>query len=112
MTTPWTSVELEQLIGRLWRPGQPAPAIDIYFLITTGTYKGTVWSWCETKMTRLNSKQSLADAAVDGLIPSHHGLHPNQSSRHLHSWLHRLEDDSSRDQSINHPLPTHERPAS
>lgn len=112
VTTPWTSVELEQLIGRLWRPGQPAPAIDIYFLITTGTYKGTVWSWCETKMTRLNSKQSLADAAVDGLIPSHHGLHPNQSSRHLHSWLHRLEDDSSRDQSINHPLPTHERPAS
>lgn len=112
VTTPWTSVEMEQLIGRLWRPGQPAPAIDIYILVTTGTFKGTAWSWCENKLTRLQNKQSLADAAVDGLIPSHHLLNPNQSSRHLHSWLQRLDHNAHHAPSTTTAVPTHERPAS
>jgi hypothetical protein len=112
VTTPWTSVELEQLIGRLWRPVQLAPAIDIYILVTTGSFKGTTWSWCENKLIRLDGKKSLADAAVDGLIPTTHLPNPNQSSRHLHSWLHRQEQRIDEPASAD-PTPTSaERPLS
>ena len=91
VTTPWTDVELSQLIGRILRQGQPAPAVDIYFLITTGTYQHTTWSWDLSKLDRLQQKRSLADAVINGTIPQSTSQESQQSQRHLLSWLQRLQ---------------------
>lgn len=101
MTTPWTDVELSQVIGRVARQGQPEPAVDIYFLITTGTYRNTSWSWDLSKLDRLKQKQSLADAVINGTIPHSTSQESHQSQRHLLSWLQRLQHtDTEADQPI------------
>lgn len=101
VTTPWTDVELSQVIGRVARQGQPEPAVDIYFLITTGTYRNTSWSWDLSKLDRLKQKQSLADAVINGTIPHSTSQESQQSQRHLLSWLQRLQHtDTETDQPI------------
>lgn len=89
-TLPWTQVELDQLVGRLYRQGQAHPDVDIFIPVTYGTSHGNTWSWCESKLKRLVSKRSLAETAVEGVVPSTDLPTPERSYHDLMKWLNRL----------------------
>lgn len=86
---PWTAAEFEQLIGRIHRQGQKRP-VDVVIPLTRAEVDGQEWSWCKTKMQRLQFKKSIADAAVDGRVPKGHLRSPEQAYQDLMAWLERL----------------------
>ena len=88
---PWTAAEFEQLKGRVFRQGQSSP-VTIMLPITYADINGERWSWCESKMHRLHFKKSIADAAVDGIVPLGHLRSPAQAYQDLMSWLKRLDE--------------------
>jgi hypothetical protein len=71
---PWTSAELEQLEGRLNRQGQVHDTLTILMPVTYGLDDGEHWSWDEGRLARLQNKQTVADAAVDGVMPETHTI--------------------------------------
>lgn len=88
---PWTSAELEQLEGRLNRQGQVCDSLTIITPVTYGVDRGEHWSWDEGRLARLQNKQTIADAAVDGVMPEGQLRSESQAFRDLRSWLERLE---------------------
>jgi hypothetical protein len=59
--------------------------------LTYAEVHGQHWSWCESKMQRLRFKKSIADAAVDGVVPEGHLRSPAQAYQDVMAWLERLE---------------------
>ena len=47
--------------------------------LTYAMVNGQRWSWCESKMHRLAFKKSIADAAVDGVVPEGQLRSPQQA---------------------------------
>lgn len=88
---PWTSAELEQLEGRLNRQGQVHDTLTIFMPVTYGLDNGERWSWDEGRLARLQNKQTVADAAVDGLTPEGQLRTESQAFRDLRKWLERLK---------------------
>lgn len=88
---PWTSAELEQLEGRLNRQGQTSNILTIVMPVTYGHDKEEYWSWDEGRLARLENKQTIADAAVDGIIPEGQLRTQSQAFRDLRKWLERLK---------------------
>jgi hypothetical protein len=88
---PWTHAEYEQLKGRLYRQGQHDRKVTIVLPLTYADLPGGRWSWCESKMERLRFKKSIADAAVDGIVPEGHLRTPEQAYRDVMNWMQRLE---------------------
>jgi Hypothetical methyltransferase len=88
---PWTSAELEQLEGRLNRQGQIHDTLTIIQPITYGLDDGEHWSWDEGRLARLRNKQTVADAAVDGVMPEGQLRSESQAFRDLRKWLERLK---------------------
>ncbi|MBW4462468.1 MAG: DEAD/DEAH box helicase family protein [Nodosilinea sp. WJT8-NPBG4] len=88
---PWTSAELEQLEGRLNRQGQAHDTLSIIMPVTYGVDDGEHWSWDEGRLARLQNKQTVADAAVDGVMPEGQLRTESQAFRDLRSWLERLK---------------------
>ncbi len=88
---PWTNAEFEQLKGRIWRQGQRAEKVTVVIPVTFAEVGGQRWSWCESKLARLHFKKSVADAAVDGIVPEGHLRSPEQAYRDVLAWLTRLE---------------------
>lgn len=88
---PWTSAELEQLEGRLNRQGQIHNSLTILMPITYGLDDSERWSWDEGRFARLQNKQTIADAAVDGLMPEGQLRTQSQAFRDLRGWLERLK---------------------
>ena len=89
---PWTSAELEQLEGRINRQGQVHDTLAIIFPVTFGTDGEDYWSWDEGRLARLQNKQTIADAAVDGVMPEGQLRTEAQAFRDLRKWLDRLKD--------------------
>lgn len=89
---PWTSAELEQLEGRINRQGQIHDTLTIIFPVTFGTDGEEYWSWDEGRLARLQNKQTIADAAVDGVMPEGQLRTEAQAFRDLRKWLDRLKD--------------------
>lgn len=89
---PWTSAELEQLEGRINRQGQIHDTLTIIFPVTFGTDGKDYWSWDEGRLARLQNKQTVADAAVDGVMPEGQLRTEAQAFRDLRKWLGRLKD--------------------
>ena len=52
---------------------------------------GERWSWCQSKMQRLHFKKSIADAAVDGVVPEGDLRSPAQAYQDTMAWLARLD---------------------
>ncbi|MBL8207585.1 MAG: DEAD/DEAH box helicase family protein [Blastocatellia bacterium] len=98
---PWTSAELEQLEGRLNRQGQVHESLTIIFPVTYGFDGDERWSWDEGRLARLQNKQTIADAAVDGLMPEGQLRTEAQAFRDLRGWLDRLKVGEQR--SIERP---------
>jgi SAM-dependent methyltransferase len=88
---PWTSAELEQLEGRLNRQGQAHDTLSIIMPVTYGVDDGEHWSWDEGRLARLQNKQTVADAAVDGVMPEGTLRTESQAFRDLRKWLERLK---------------------
>ena len=89
---PWTNAEYEQLKGRIWRQGQRSKKVSVIIPVTFAEVNGERWSWCESKLKRIKYKKSIADAAVDGVIPEGNLRTPAQAKRDILSWLERLEN--------------------
>jgi Hypothetical methyltransferase/Type III restriction enzyme, res subunit/Probable Zinc-ribbon domain len=88
---PWTSAELEQLEGRLNRQGQTHDTLTIISPVTYGLDAGERWSWDEGRLARLKNKRTVADAAVDGVMPEGQLRSESQAFRDLRQWLERLK---------------------
>ena len=88
---PWTAAEYEQLKGRIYRQGQTSDRVQIIVPITYAEVNGERWSWCESKQNRLKFKKSVADAAVDGVVPEGHLRTPAQAYQDIMKWLERLD---------------------
>jgi hypothetical protein len=88
---PWTAAEFEQLKGRIYRQGQARSAVTMILPLTYAEINGQRWSWCASKMQRLRFKKSIADAAVDGVVPEGHLRTPAQAYQDVMTWLERLD---------------------
>lgn len=89
---PWTHAEFEQLKGRIYRQGQKSEHVDIIVPLTYASVNGERWSWCDSRWNRIKFKKSIADAAVDGIIPEGHLRTPAQAFNDVMKWLERLEN--------------------
>ncbi len=105
---PWTHAEYEQLLGRIHRQGQVKDTVDVIIPVTYATVEGERWSWCDSKLQRIQFKKSVADAAVDGIVPEQHLRTPAQAYRDVLGWLERLDRGESaviKRRKIDVPLP-------
>ena len=93
---PWTSTEFEQAIGRLDRDGTEFESVNVYIPKTTIKLpNGDYWSWCESKLERIESKKDIAKAAVDGDMPdSGTIISPQEATKLWLNWLKRLENNN------------------
>ena len=98
---PWTAAEFEQLKGRVYRQGQRQGKVEMIIPLTYAEVNGERWSWCESKMRRLHFKKSIADAAVDGVVPEGHLRTPAQAYQDVMGWLESL--DAGEDRSVLRP---------
>lgn len=88
---PWTNAEFDQIKGRIYRQGQVHDKVKLIIPTTYADVNGERWSWCESKLQRLHYKKSIADAAVDGVVPSGQLRTPAQAYQDVMKWLERLE---------------------
>src|SRR5262245_24316684 len=88
---PWTAAEFEQFKGRIYRQGQAKGGVTMILPLTFAEVHGQRWSWCTSKMQRLRFKKSIADAAVDGVVPEGHLRTPAQAYQDVMAWLERLD---------------------
>lgn len=94
-TLPWTNTDYEQCIGRFDREGFKFPNLDIHIPRTYSILgDGQEWSWCESKLSRIENKRDIAKAAVDGEIPdSTSQLTPEKATSYWMGWLKRLTEE-------------------
>ena len=92
---PWTNANYDQAIGRFDREGFVFDCLDIHIPKTyTILSTGEEWSWCDSKLRRLENKRDIAKAAVDGEIPDTESqLTPEKATQYWMGWLKRLNDD-------------------
>ena len=105
---PWTNADFEQIKGRIYRQGQVKNVVKMIIPITYAIVNDNRWSWCESRLQRLHYKKSIADAAVDGVVPEGHLRTPAQAYRDLMGWLERLRKgdiDLIEKRKINIPFP-------
>jgi len=87
---PWTDADYTQLKGRVWRQGQTANQVDFIVPVTYADIDGERWLWCQMKLDRIRYKRSIADAAVDGVVPDELLRSPDQAAEDALAWLRRL----------------------
>ncbi|MGY5151894.1 MAG: DEAD/DEAH box helicase family protein [Candidatus Nitrosopumilus sp. bin_6a] len=86
-TLPWTHALYQQIIGRIVRTGQGKNKVNIHHIkASIGGY-----AYDEMKLNRLKFKRTLADCAVDGLLPEKNLISASKASKEAISWLARLE---------------------
>jgi len=96
VTLPWTSASFEQLIGRIHRQGSVFKHIEIVIPKVVIHMGEEEWSWDQQRLDRIKFKKTLADAAVDGVIPE--GILEKPASLHrralkaLEGWIKRLDE--------------------
>lgn len=92
---PWTSAEYEQLVGRLHRQGAKFDKVTVTIPQVVLSQNDDVWSWDQMRLNRIEYKKTLADAAIDGIIPegtlaSEKTMLQNANEA-LQMWIARLE---------------------
>jgi ubiquinone/menaquinone biosynthesis C-methylase UbiE len=92
---PWTSTDYEQAIGRFDREGFIFDFLEIHVPKTYALLgNGEEWSWCQSKLNRLENKRDIAKAAVEGEIPdSNSQLTPLKATQYWMGWLKRLGEE-------------------
>lgn len=89
---PWTNAEFEQLKGRIFRQGQKRN-VEVIIPVTNIKFDGETKSWCKDKLERIKFKKTLADAAVDGVVPEKTLRTDMQVFEDLRKWINRLSKD-------------------
>jgi superfamily II DNA/RNA helicase len=89
---PWTNAEYIQLVGRLIRTGQLKNSVEVIIPQTFALIGDQTWSLCQYKWQRLAYKASVADAAVDGVIPQGQLQSPDAAYKAIMGWLHQLRE--------------------
>jgi len=60
-------------------------------------HNGDIWSWDRMRMNRIQYKKTLADAAMDGIIPEGELSSPDtlfkKAREALQTWIQRIEED-------------------
>ncbi|MDC1060996.1 helicase-related protein [Flavobacteriaceae bacterium] len=72
LTLPWTDSEYTQLKGRIYRQGSKFGDVEIIIPQVYVDIDDQRWSWDKQRLQLIKDKRTLADAAVDGVIPSKH----------------------------------------
>jgi len=86
-TLPWTHALYQQIIGRIVRTGMGDNSVSIHHIIASiGGFP-----YDQMKLDRLKFKRTLAECAVDGLLPERNLVTPQQATREAINWLQRLE---------------------
>jgi len=85
-TLPWTNAQYIQLIGRIVRTGQDKEVSIHHVLAGIGGYL-----YDHLKMNRIKFKKTLADCAVDGVLPERNLITPQKATKEAIAWLARLE---------------------
>ena len=86
-TLPWTHALYQQIVGRIVRTGQGKKVVKIHHIIASiGGFP-----YDQMKLNRLKFKRTLADCAVDGLLPEKNLVTPQQATREAIKWLERIE---------------------
>ncbi len=97
VSLPWTSAEYEQLVGRLYRQGSVFEKVEVIIPQVTLSHNGDMWSWDKLRLHRIQYKKTLADAALDGVIPEGELASPDtmfkQAREALQAWITRVEQD-------------------
>lgn len=97
VSLPWTSAEYEQLVGRLYRQGSAFDKVEVVIPQVVLENDGNVWSWDKMRMHRIQYKKTLADAALDGVIPEGELASPETMFKNareaLQAWIARVEQD-------------------
>jgi superfamily II DNA or RNA helicase len=97
VSLPWTSAEYEQLIGRLYRQGSAFDKVEVIIPQVVLEHNGDIWSWDKMRMHRIQYKKTLADAALDGVIPQGELASPEtmfkQAREALQAWITRIENE-------------------
>ena len=92
---PWTSAGYEQLLGRIYRQGSKFTEVEVFIPQVTLTNSGDTWSWDKQRLARIKYKKTLADAAVDGVVPEANLASPAlmlvEAKKALNDWVARLE---------------------
>lgn len=84
LTLPWSHAEYEQIVGRLWRQGSKFHKVEVIIpQVTLREERAGQWSWDDLRLRCIEYKQTLADAAVDGIIPQ--GGLPSRQELHQRS---------------------------
>lgn len=97
VSLPWTHAEYEQLIGRLYRQGSAFDKVEVIVPQVVLEHNGDIWSWDRMRMNRIQYKKTLADAAMDGVIPEAELSSPEtmykKAREALQTWIQRIEED-------------------
>ncbi len=86
---PWTSAHYDQVVGRLHRQGMQFDKVEVFIPQVELRVGNNAWSYDKRRFDRIQFKRTLADAAVDGVIPE--GKLPSQEEMQEHS-LRALRD--------------------
>jgi len=91
-SAPWTAAGYEQLVGRLVRTGMDEKKqVDVVFPITYINTPDGEWSYDESnRLNRIKYKKTVADAAVDGVVPEGALRSPAEAFKDAAAWLERL----------------------
>jgi hypothetical protein len=94
-TLPWTNAAYQQLIGRIHRQGSVFNKVDV--IVPQVKRLSDNWSWDKNRMDRIEYKKTLADTAVDGVLPKGSLMSEKQllteALNALHNWTARVAND-------------------
>ena len=88
---PWTNARYQQLIGRLVRQGQTNNKVKVIIILASLKIKENKYAYDRRKWNRIQYKKTLADCAVDGILPEKNLVTAEQAHREAIRWLERLE---------------------
>ena len=106
VTLPWTNAEFKQLIGRIHRQGMKFNHVDIYIPQIVIDNKIINWSWDKQRFDLIESKRTLADCVIDGIIPTDKKFPKRetlykQSIEALKIWQNRIKLNNTIESSIS-----------
>jgi superfamily II DNA or RNA helicase len=94
LSLPWTDTEYTQLKGRIYRQGSNFGEVEIIIPQVVLASPHGEWSWDLQRMNLIQNKKTLADACIDGIIPSKRLPSPetlyNKSLEALKEWRDRV----------------------
>jgi superfamily II DNA or RNA helicase len=98
---PWTSAGYEQLLGRVYRQGGAFHDVEVFIPQVALRNGADEWSWDRQRLARIHYKKTLADAAVDGVVPEANLASPElmleEARRSLAAWIDRLATGEARE---------------